>query len=67
MQVLKPYRRYGIGTQAQKLLMRAHPRTRFFSLIDSKNEPSIKLNEKLGFKQKAILFEYLKEQKTENI
>jgi len=56
-QVLKQFRGSGIGTKAVELLIKLHPRNRYFATINFKNEPSLRLIEKLGFQKKALVFE----------
>lgn len=55
------YQGRGIGTEAVKILMELNPRSRHFATINNRNEASIKLIKKLGFKPKATIFEKINE------
>lgn len=58
-QILKSFQGKGLATKAVRLLMKKHPRERFFAIINNDNTFSIKLIEKLGYKPKATVFEYV--------
>jgi len=51
----------GIGTEAVKILMELNPRNRYFATINNRNDVSIKLIKKLGFRPKATIFEKINE------
>jgi len=61
-QIRKIYQNQGIGSMAVKKLMELNPRPRYFAGINEKNENSIRLIKKLGFKPKAIVFEKVDKQ-----
>ena len=56
-QILKNFQNKGLASKAIQMLMEAHPRDRYFAIINQENEYSVKLAEKFGFVPKAFVFE----------
>jgi len=54
------YQRKGIAVEAVRMLMELNPRERYFATIHNKNQSSINLITKLGFKPKGMIFEWIK-------
>jgi RimJ/RimL family protein N-acetyltransferase len=55
--VKKEFQSQGIATKAIKLLMKKHPRKRYFVAIHNKNKASLRIASKLGFEEKAVILE----------
>lgn len=61
--VLKKFRRQGIASEGIRLIMKRHPRKRYYLTIHQKNKESLGAANKLGFKPKGLILEKIPKQK----